>query len=341
MQLFAVWFGFFLRAIFVLVMFNRLFVICILTFCLWPITALPWGFYGHRLINRAAIFTLPPELFAFYRYHLPYLEEEATAADRRRGSDPLEGPRHFIDLERYGPPPYVLLPHTWSEAVACFGEEELHEHGILPWHIQLVYYRLTEAFRQGDYDRILRLSADLGHYVADAHVPLHVTQNYNGQLTGQHGLHSLLESRIPEMMGSEYDLLTGQARVVDRVRDLVWECVLESAGFVPIVFSSDCQTRDSLPEDIWKVPIVRGQTRVMAYSGSYTLLFNDFLGNLMEDRMRLAIHRLGSLWLTAWVEAGQPTLETDLKPPELSLDKPERKEGMSATKETHPCESDD
>jgi len=79
----------------------------------------------------------------------------------------------------------------------------------------------------------------------------------------------------------------------------------------------------------------------MAYSGSYTLLFNDFLGNLMEDRMRLAIHRLGSLWLTAWVEAGQPTLETDLKPPELSLDKPERKEGMSATKETHPCESDD
>jgi len=283
-----------------------------------PFCAHSWGFYGHRLINRAAIFTLPPDLFAFYRYHLPYLEEEATAADRRRGFDLLEGPRHFIDLERYGPPPYFLLPPTWKEAVACYGEEELNGHGILPWHIHLVYYRLTEAFRQSDYDRILRLSADLGHYFADAHVPLHVTHNYNGQLTGQYGLHSLLESRIPELMGADYDLLTGPALVIDRVRDLIWDCIRESAGFVPFVLEADCRVRDSLPEDNWKVPEMRGQTRVMVYSRSYALLYNEFLSNLMENRMRLAIHRLGSLWLTAWVEAGQPTLETDLKPPETT-----------------------
>ena len=301
-----------------MIMFLRfLLCSCFFTVCIHN-SALSWGFYGHRLINRAAIFTLPPEMFAFYRYHLPYLEEEATAADRRRGTDPLEGPRHFIDLERYGPPPYLLLPPTWNEALACYGEEELNEHGILPWHIQLVYYRLIEAFRQGDYDRILRLSADLGHYVADAHVPLHVTHNYNGQLTGQNGLHSLLESRIPELLGRNYDLLTGQAVVVERVRDLTWDCIRESAGYVPLVFDADCRVRDSLPEERWKLPEMRGQTRVMVFSPDYTRLFNEYLGNLMQDRMRLAIHRLGSLWFTAWVEAGQPALETDLKPLEES-----------------------
>jgi hypothetical protein len=297
-------------------MFLRIFLT--LSFCVAfiPTRVFSWGFYGHRLINRAAIFTLPPELFAFYRYHLLFLEEEATAADRRRGSDPLEAPRHFIDLERYGPPPYVLLPSTWKEAVACYHEEELQKHGILPWHIQLVYYRLIEAFRLGDVDRILRLSADLGHYLADAHVPLHVTHNYNGQFTGQHGLHSLLESRIPELMGSEYDLLTGKAIVVERVRDMIWDCIRESAGHLPLVFEADCRVRDSIAEDDWKVPELRGQTRVMAYSISYAMLYNEFLGNIMEERMRLAIHRLGSLWFTAWVEAGHPALKTDIKPPE-------------------------
>jgi hypothetical protein len=318
-------------------MIPRFFLFVLFFVASVPFKAYSWGFYGHRMINRAAIFTLPPELFTFYRYHLPYLEEEATAADRRRGSDPLEAPRHFIDLERYGPPPYVLLPPTWKEAVACYSEEELQSHGILPWHIQLVYYRLTEAFRLGDRDRILRLSADLGHYIADAHVPLHVTHNYNGQLTGQHGLHALLESRIPELVGSDYDLLTGKAVVVERVRDLIWDCIRESAGFVPLVLEADCRVRDSIPEDDWKVPEMRGQTRVMAYSPTYSMLYSRFLGNLMEERMRSAIHRLGSLWFTAWVEAGQPVLETDVKPPEQGLEAGDSKDIDRHLSQIHRC----
>jgi hypothetical protein len=55
--------------------------------------------------------------------------------------------------------------------------------------------RLTRAFKEHDRERILRYSADLGHYIGDAHVPLHCTRNYNGQLSGQHGIHGFWESR--------------------------------------------------------------------------------------------------------------------------------------------------
>ena len=47
-------------------------------------------------------------------------------------------------------------------------------------------------------DDVLRTAADLGHYLADAHVPLHTTGNYNGQRTNQTGIHALWETHNVE-----------------------------------------------------------------------------------------------------------------------------------------------
>jgi hypothetical protein len=54
-----------------------------------------------------------------------------------------------------------------------YSEKVLIDHGIVPWHILKVKYWLTQAMRNHDYSQILELSADLGHYIADAYVPLH------------------------------------------------------------------------------------------------------------------------------------------------------------------------
>jgi hypothetical protein len=35
---------------------------------------------------------------------------------------------------------------------------------------------------------ILFIAADLGHYIADAHMPLHTSDNHDGQLTDQKGI---------------------------------------------------------------------------------------------------------------------------------------------------------
>jgi hypothetical protein len=141
-----------------------------------------WGFFAHRKINQLAVFTLPPAMSGFYKKNIEYISESAVNPDRRRYAIPEEAPRHYIDLDDYGDSAIYKLPRYWSDAVKQFGEDSLNAHGIVPWHINRVYYQLKDAFFIKDPDRILRLSADLGHYIADAHVPLHTTKNYDGQL---------------------------------------------------------------------------------------------------------------------------------------------------------------
>ena len=218
----------------------RFFILLGFTLLLGAKQATAWGFWAHRQINRVAVFTLPEEMFPFFRQHIEYLTKHATDPDSRRSVDAEEAPRHYIDLDHYGTYPFESLPRHWNDAVACFTEDTLKAYGIVPWNIQSVYYRLVKAFQEQDKERILKLCADLGHYVADAHVPLHATINYNGQFTNQHGIHSLLESRCPELFHPAYDFVVGPAPLFANPLKRIWEVVLESAAAVDTVLSAEC-----------------------------------------------------------------------------------------------------
>jgi hypothetical protein len=151
-----------------------------------------WGFFAHQRINRLAVFILPPEMIGFYKANIQYIMEASVNPDRRRFSVVDEAPRHYIDLDHYGDSALYKMPSYWQEAVEKYSEDTLKAYGIVPWHIQRMYFSLRDAFLLRDAQRILKISAELGHYIADAHVPLHTTENYNGQLTvftpsGNHG----------------------------------------------------------------------------------------------------------------------------------------------------------
>ncbi len=90
--------------------------------------------------------------------------------------------------------------------------------------VQVKYY-LAQAFLNQDADQILKISTDLGHYVGDAHVPLHTTSNYNGQNTNQRGVHGLWESRLPELFDQQYDLFVGKGEYIDNVNAAAWNAV--------------------------------------------------------------------------------------------------------------------
>ena len=76
-------------------------------------------------------------------------------------------------------------------------------------------YRLTDAFKEKNQAKILKYSAEIGHYIADAHVPLHASSNHNGQLTDQKGIHGFWESRIPELLADkEWDFFIGKAEYI-------------------------------------------------------------------------------------------------------------------------------
>jgi hypothetical protein len=197
-------------------------------------TANSWGFYAHMRINYFAVFLLPPEMLVLYKPNIEYLEEHAVDPDKRRYAVAAEGPRHYIDVDHYGSYPYTSLPRKWKDAVAKFSADTLNAHGIVPYWLQTMLYRLTSAFQAKDKPRILKLSAELGHYIADSHVPLHASSNHNGQFTNQKGIHGFWESRIPELFAEPvnsdagWDFFIGKAELIRDPTKYIWDRVLES-----------------------------------------------------------------------------------------------------------------
>lgn len=273
--------------------------------------ACSWGFYGHRKINYMACFTLPPEMFGFYKKHIAYITDHAVDADKRRYSDKAEAPRHYIDIDHYGERAIDSIPKHWTDAVSRYTEDSLNAYGIVPWYIPLMMRRLTEAFREKNISRILYYSANLGHYIADAHVPLHCTENYNGQMTGQHGIHAFWESRLPELFGEGYDCLTGRSLYITDIQYTCWLFIRESSTATDSVLSMERALNESFPSDRKYVFESRGNTVTKTYSREYAAAYNRLLDGQVERRMLSAILSVGSFWYTAWINAGSPDLDPD------------------------------
>lgn len=267
-----------------------------------------WGFYGHRKINYMACFTLPPELFGFYKQHIDFITEHAVDPDKRRYSDQEEPPRHYIDLDHYGASPFDSVPVSWKNAIEKFTEDTLKAYGIVPWYIHSMMFRLTEAFRTRQVDRILYYSANIGHYIGDAHVPLHCTENYNGQMTNQVGIHGFWESRLPEIFGDRYDYLLGRAHYVDHVQEDIWRFVRDSFLALDTVLNFERNLNEAFPSDRKYAIENRGAVTLKVFSMEYSESFHAMLDGQVERRLREAILDVGSLWYTAWVDAGSPDL---------------------------------
>ena len=270
-----------------------------------------WGFYGHKRINRIAVFTLPPEMFGFYKEHIEYLTEHAVDPDKRRYAVEGEAQCHYIDLDHYykpGEDPFSIMPKYWNDAVIKYSEDTLQAYGIVPWHINVMKYKLQKAFESRNVDLILKYSADIGHYIADAHVPLHTTENYNGQLTGQKGIHGLWESRLVEINAEDYDYFVGKSEYVKSVIDFAWDAVKGSHLALDSVLSFERLLTEEFPSDKKYSFEERGNTTVSVYSFEFSQAYHKKLNGMVERRLRQAVLAVGSIWYTAWVDAGQPDL---------------------------------
>lgn len=266
-----------------------------------------WGFFGHQRINRLAVFALPPEMIGFYKANISYITEASVNPDRRRFIVADEAPRHYIDLDHYGDSAIYTLPRYWNDAVTKLTEDTLKAYGILPWHINRMYYSLKDAFQIRDPDRILKLSAEIGHYIGDAHVPLHTTENYNGQLTGQEGIHALWESRLPELFSEEYNFFIGKASYIVNPQLAAWEAVKGSHLAVDSVLREEKRLADSLISYKYSFE-TKGRQTVKVYSKEYADAYHRILHGMVERRMRAAIKLTADIWYTAWIDAGQPDL---------------------------------
>lgn len=269
-----------------------------------------WGFWSHRQIHQHAVRSLPKGMSQFFIANAETLMAWSVNPDQRRWSDPSEAPKHYIDIDRYGKAPFEALPRSRAEAIGLYGQMTIDTNGTVPWVIADLTDSLASAMRRGDGLAVIRIASDLGHYVADAHVPLHTTENYDGQLTNQKGLHARWESRLPERFGENYELHPQAAvPISDPLRE-AFRIVLESEALVDSVTAMDLKAREGIPEDrLTRKRERRGRVDI-EFTAEFYDRYNALLNCMVERRLQAAIGSVASFWTAAWEKAGRPDLST-------------------------------
>ncbi|MFQ5961620.1 MAG: hypothetical protein ACE5MG_09495 [Candidatus Methylomirabilales bacterium] len=261
----------------------------------WPVLAYGWGLEAHVLINRAACTTLPEPLRRFFMKHQAFIGEHGKDPDTVLTAQNREAERihHWFDLDELDRFPFQGIPRGYEEALAKYGRQRLEGAGLLPWRIAALYRELVETMRASDWERVPLVAAHLGHYVADGHQPLHTTTNNDGQITGNRGIHTRFESELIRRHLSRYRDLGAFTHPAQRTGD-------------PVAFTFDFL----IDSYVWVDNLLRADTLarqgVRGYDDAYYAALYVFAGRLAKLSMAQAATDLGSLWYSAWIEAGRP-----------------------------------
>ena len=268
-----------------------------------------WGFLVHRTIHQLAIYSLPAPLQAYFHADMKYLVENAPRPDIRRNTDKTEDTKHFIDLEMFGPNAANEMPLDWSKAVKKYTEDSLKKYGWGPYNAIMQLDHLTQAFKSKNKDSILFYAADLGHYIGDLHVPLHTTANYDGQLTGQKGLHGLWESYIPELRINQYELYNKHKAVyLKNPAEALWKDLRHANALLPEMFAKEkALTAKFTPESKYKVQMRYGK-EAKVYTKEFAEAYALELGPTINAQLIASANMIADFWYTAWVNAGKPDL---------------------------------
>jgi hypothetical protein len=237
-------------------------------------------------VVAAAIDTLPKDLKKFYKRHSAELPSQAPEP-----AFPERGGERRFRVDRLLPYPFSELPRSEQEVKVRFGERA-EGVGRLPWLLIESYGRLVEAFQSADKPRILQESDALAGLVVDMHSPLNLTENYDGQMTGQHGLWTRYTQKLPLAMG-RMRLAPDAANYLDDPREYVFSMLLGTYVWLDNTLYLEELTR-------------RGK------AGYGEIYFEDLsrrLGPILRERLARAAEDSGSYWYTAWTVAGRPPLD--------------------------------
>jgi hypothetical protein len=122
--------------------------------------------------------------------------------------------------------------------------------------------------------------------------------NYDGQLTGQTGIHARWESELFRRYQSRLVIKPPPVRAIPDVRDFVFDTLLTGFQLVPGVLEADRKAIGSRDE----------------YDDRY---FDEFFAATrptLERRLNESIAAVASAITTAWQEAGKPAIT--LNPPQ-------------------------
>lgn len=264
-----------------------------------------WGHVGHNKINTNASLSFNQEMTQFLEW-TSILAAHASDADIRKGWDPTEGPKHYIDIDNY--PGFLengVIPQDFDYAISLYGETFVFDQGILPWATKTTFDSLQSCFERGDWEQAVLFASDLGHYIADGHMPLHITRNYNGQYSGNYGIHSRYESEMIGMFNSQIEYSGFQIEAIDDVDQYIFNYLYTNYTYIDSILAADDYAED-----------IAGNTNSSLY---YNALW-DKTENITTELFMGASHTLAELIYTAWVNSGSPTITSIFSPISKNID---------------------
>ena len=286
----------------------------VLVAALVPFPASAWGFAGHRYIMGRAIELLPPPLKTFFDHYREEIVIRAVDPDLWRNVGWEDDPNHFVNFgaREFGEYPFVALPREYGAALEKFGRATLNRNGMLPWRAQELFgnvRRTFEGFKRGSQygpSDLILYSASLGHYIQDAHQPLHATNNYDGQLTGNNGVHSRFERDLIEKSSSRLTVKPAAPKAITNARDAAFDALLASYKLVDPILEADSDAIAAKE----------------SYDDEYFEKFFTKVKPILEQRLAESITATAGVIIGAWELAGKPALTLEGARPVEKVRKP-------------------
>jgi hypothetical protein len=254
-----------------------------------------WGENAERLITNKAVDTLPDEMLGFFGANRQFLVQHVTDPDEGGSKNPGDPHNNFIELDHYGQFPFSALPRGYSAALAKYGRRSLETYGLLPWQIGLYSQKLTESLRNHNWAEAKISAALLAHYVAAAHDPFNTTVNNDGKLSGQDGVNERFSDGLVDRYQLFFFVKPNEAGFIHDPTDQGFEMALKAHGWLENVLLADRRAHDGLSR----------------YGDEYYDRFYAEAGAVLIRQLSDASTDVGSYWMTAWVNAGQPQLPTN------------------------------
>lgn len=252
-----------------------------------------WGANGHKLVTGKAVDSLPPEMRRFFDARRSILTQRVLAPlEWLKKNGAAEERNHRIFLEKYGRFPFADLPRNYELARRRLGRLVLERNGLLPWQIGVFSQRLTEAFRTGDWDAVTNHAGALAFYVAQAHDPFQSTDNFDGRLSGQPGVHRRFSEQLLERYGLFFFLRPNDAQYIVDPTDHAFESCLSAHSWLENILVADRRARAGLTD----------------YNDTYYDRFYNQAGAILVRQLSDAASDIGAYWLTAYRNAGSPPL---------------------------------
>ena len=263
-----------------------------------------WGSDGHRRINYIASKQLKGPFGQFLKNNSDPLKWYAVAPDYNKDIDSEEFHRHFIDADYYDEYPFTKIPKKYEELISLYGEDKIRKYGIAPWAINETCERIIDLLKKNQLEEAIYNMGVVGHYIADLHMPLHTVINYNGQFSGNDGIHKRWEHRLVD----EYVKKIKPVGKIEKVEDpwsFSMKIVKESFKLHHLILEADTKARKLLTKE---QADRLNSNDVLSFEKPYLDSLYDDTGNLLNERMGRAVMRLASLWNYCWEQAGRPKL---------------------------------